>query len=569
MSGGDAVPLEQRLLIISAPGFEDVLPPFLAQRAAAGWSIRSVVIGQQRVLAESESLASEPGARRTRISSVLPAEALRKMIRRQYESDATWPSHLLLVGDTDTIPAWPGHGAYRPDTDLYYACMDGEDDWVPDMAYGRLPARTPEQLQIMLDRILAYEPGAGIGLEAASRAIFIASEENYRLTEGTHETVIARHLAPRQCTPARLYRHTYGATTPQVLDAINAGCGLVTFSGHGGGELWLDPRFEIADVLRLTSTTTWPLVLSFACDTGAFADFDECFAEAWLRQDAGGGAIAVLAASEDSYWEEDDVFEQCVFDALFAVEEVTLGEAVLMAKQRYLAYYGTSPETLQYFEQYNLLGDPTMQLHRLPGVSKGATLAAQRRLLQPCFEPGGTLRVEIAVEGLGEVDTPVALEERLPVGWVIVNSTWNGAELAPVFWNDVWSWDLDRPGEGEAGRLEYQARVAGSSEAWTAIAGLLVRGESVTPVDGDCEIRACGVPGLGISLAGAGFLTLRWADPEETYEVERSPSIDPGLWVTVDSQASRTEGVRQLNVPAGENAGFYRLRRREMPEGAR
>ena len=54
---------------------------------------------------------------------------------------APWQTTERPPGDT-SIPVWPGQGAYTPDTDLYYACMDGAGDWLPDMAYGRLPART-------------------------------------------------------------------------------------------------------------------------------------------------------------------------------------------------------------------------------------------------------------------------------------------------------------------------------------------------------------------------------------------------------------------------------------------
>jgi hypothetical protein len=221
------------------------------------------------------------------------------------------------VGDADTIPAWRGRGAYLPDTDLYYACMDGTNDWLPDLSVGRFPARTAQQLTNMLARSVYHETNVTMLNPFVSRAVFVASEDNYTLTENTHNYVINQYLNPRGYLAQRLYRHTYSAATGQVTDAINAGCSLLAYSGHGNALGWLDPALSVTDVWVLGNNFRCPLVVSFACDTGSFRTYDECFAEAWLRTPGNAGAVAVLAASEDTYWEEDDVFEKCVFAAIF------------------------------------------------------------------------------------------------------------------------------------------------------------------------------------------------------------------------------------------------------------
>ena len=80
--------------------------------------------------------------------------------------------------------------------------------------------------------------------------------------------------------------------------------------------------------------------------------------------------MAVVASSQDTYWEEDDVFEKCVFASVFEDGVVRLGEAVEDAKGRYLAFYGPGSKTVQYFEQYNLFGDPSLGLVVLDPTSK-------------------------------------------------------------------------------------------------------------------------------------------------------------------------------------------------------
>ncbi len=342
----------------------DTLGGFVAHKQARGWTVE--------VLDTSISGGD--------------ASAIRSHIQARYTNEISRPTHLLLVGGTDTIPAWGGKGAYLPATDLYYACMDGANDWLPDMAYGRFPARTAAQLTNMIAKTIAYENLITSQTPFVRNAVFITSQDNHAITEGTHNLVVTQHLSPLGYVSQKLYRHSYGATTALVTNTINAGCSLVAFSGHGLHQKWLDPLVLNSDVLALTNELRLPFVMSFACDTGAYRDYDESFAEAWLRT-AGSGAVAVLASSEDSYWYEDDVFEEAVFAAMFEDRETAIGEILLGAKERYLAHYGPGSETLQYFEQYNLFGDPTLQLAVL-----GDTKTSPLVLGTPAFLPDGSLQ---------------------------------------------------------------------------------------------------------------------------------------------------------------------------------
>jgi len=329
-----------RLLIVTPNQFVPLLTNFVAHKQIRGWTVELL-----------DTTATDGSA-----------SAIRSEIQARYTNAFLRPTHLLLLGDTDTIPAWNGKGSYLPATDLYYACMDGTNDWLPDMDYGRFPARTAQQLTNMIAKTIAYENSTGSQTLFVRNAAFIASEENYLITEGTHNLVVTQHLTPRGYVSQKLYRHTYGATTAMVTNSINAGCSLVAYSGHGSAQEWCDPLVSNAIVLALTNEQRLPLVMSFACDTGSYCDYDESFAEAWLRRDAPYGAVAVLASSQETYWDEDDVFEKSVFAAIFEDQEPTAGGIIMRARERYLAYYGPKPETLQYFEQYNLFGDPTLRL---------------------------------------------------------------------------------------------------------------------------------------------------------------------------------------------------------------
>ncbi|MGH7162551.1 MAG: C25 family cysteine peptidase, partial [Planctomycetota bacterium] len=76
---------------------------------------------------------------------------------------------ILLLGDTGQVPcAWFDAEIIqryeddpRASTDNPYADLDG--DSLPDVAIGRLPARTPQEARELLARAVAYEKDADFG----------------------------------------------------------------------------------------------------------------------------------------------------------------------------------------------------------------------------------------------------------------------------------------------------------------------------------------------------------------------------------------------------------------------
>jgi len=272
------------------------------------------------------------------------------------------PDYILLVGDTDTIPHWVGGGAGTPDTDLPYSCMDGGDDWYPDLAIGRFPVRSTAQLSAIVDKTLYFEDGVFSDPAYKMRSVFMASTDNYSISEGTHNWVIDNYMDPNGYTSDKLYTYTYGATTQDTRDSFNDGRFFGIYSGHGGTTSWADgPVFSQSDVNNLTNANEYPVVFSFACITGSYV-MDECFTETWIRaQDK--GAVGIYGSSVNSYWTEDDVLEKRLFDSIFDEGDDVpprLAPVWNDTRMRYLGQMGSGSTTRRYFEMYNLLGDPAL-----------------------------------------------------------------------------------------------------------------------------------------------------------------------------------------------------------------
>jgi len=337
------------------------------------------------------------------------------------------PDYILLVGDTNTIPTWTGGGEGSPSTDLPYACMDGSSDWYPDIAIGRFPVRSTGDVADIVDKTLDFENGVFADQDYLARAVFMASEDNYTVSEGTHNWVISNYMVPNGIASDKLYCHTYGATTSQTRNAFNNGRLFGIYSGHGGTYSWADgPAFSQSDVNGLTNNDMYAFVCSFACITGTFTA-TECFTETWILA-PDKGSIAIYGSSVNSYWTEDDVLEKKVFVSLYddGIREVSpCWQAALM---HYLNDMGAGSTTRRYFEMYNLMGDPSLYLP-IPGGGTGLAVTPSSDLASsgPAGGPFTPNSKAYTLENLN--DTGINYTVSKGQVWVSLDDT--GGYLAP------------------------------------------------------------------------------------------------------------------------------------------
>lgn len=323
-------------LVIVADAFADQMEEFNLAKTSQGFKVNT--------------WTAAPGVTTSQIAN---------FIASQWADPLNTPDYILLVGDTNTIPNWTGGGDGTPPTDLPYTCMDGAGDWFPDIAIGRFPVRSAAQLAAVIDKTLYFENGPLSDPSYLSRAVFMASEDNYSVSEGTHDYCIANYMEPNNFEYEKLYSHTYNATTQQSRDAFNSGRIFGIYSGHGSETSWADgPVFTQGDVNGLLNANMYPFVCSFACVTGNYT-MTECFCETWVLA-PNKGAAAIWGSSVNSYWTEDDVLQKTLFSVFYDDYIRELGPAFNQTRVRYAAQMGSNETTRRYFEMYNLLGDPSL-----------------------------------------------------------------------------------------------------------------------------------------------------------------------------------------------------------------
>jgi hypothetical protein len=284
-------------------------------------------------------------------------ENIKAYIQNAYDTWTVPPAFVLLVGDTGLIDYWVGVGTNNPATDLYYVTMDGSEDWVPDIWIGRFSCTAEAQVTNLVDKTVDYETWNLLsGTAWTKKAVFMASNDNYTVTEGTHNYVISTYLDPRGYASDKLY-YNKGATTQDVRDAFNDGRALGIYSGHGAVNYWADgPPFYASDVNGLTNTDMLPLVHSYSCVTGEYES--ACFAETWTNA-TDKGALVFWGSSVTSYWNEDDVLEKGSFKAIFDEGYTWAGGISHRALYWLYDHYSGLGDTRRYFEMYNVFGDPS------------------------------------------------------------------------------------------------------------------------------------------------------------------------------------------------------------------
>lgn len=238
-----------------------------------------------------------------------------------------------------------------------YAAVNGEDI-LPDLSIGRLPAATVEEVQAMVEKIVAYETGES-GLERSAVVLVADNADRAGNFEANADELAATVLASKN--PDTIYLSELGpaATRSAIVQRFDAGASLVSYLGHGGIHLWADENFfNTGDVASLASQPQQPLVFTMNCLNGYFhfPYFDSLAEELVKARDK--GAIAAFSPSGLSLNAPAHRFHEALLAEVFHGSHQRLGDAVLAAQVAY-AETGALPELLSI---YHLLGDPALNL---------------------------------------------------------------------------------------------------------------------------------------------------------------------------------------------------------------
>ncbi len=347
-------PIGSTYLIITYPDFYQAVQELATYRQSQGE--RVIVITTEEIYRQFTFESDK-------------AEAIHAFLRQAYHQWTPPPTYVLLVGDAsddptglpDLLPAKyldaPIVG--KSPADYEYAKVSGDDD-DPDLRIGRIPARTVEEVKIVIDKIKQYEQSPPN--EAwKQRVILVAHDQSEEFRQEIESLATFLPITTQAIT-----MYTYSPTV-SVADEINQGALLLSYSGHGAKRVWGKWQneyriFENDDVDKLTNGYQLPFVTISTCLSGMFSDSagdkPPTIAERLLFW-SNGGAISVWATSALGFPTPNRILHEELYRAMFAKGEMTLGTATLTAMREAKHRH---PEMATFFANYNYFGDPALRL---------------------------------------------------------------------------------------------------------------------------------------------------------------------------------------------------------------
>ncbi len=267
---------------------------------------------------------------------------------------------VLLVGDSFQITAPSSAGGA---SDPSYGMLSGSDHY-PEIIIGRFSAESGTHVDTQVERTIAYEEDAATQEDWYMRAIGIGSAEGAGIgddgeADWEHQNNIRADLLAYGYTQVDQV-YDPGATSAQISSGVNAGRGLINYTGHGSTTAWSTTGFNNTNVNALINTGTLPWIVSVACVNGEY-DGPTCFAEAWLRATSGGdpsGAILAYMSSINQSWAEPMSAQDEIVDLFCAEQYRCCGVLCMAGSCLMIDEYGGVGEDMM--DTWIIFGDPTL-----------------------------------------------------------------------------------------------------------------------------------------------------------------------------------------------------------------
>jgi len=296
-------------------------------------------------------------------------EAIPALVRRAATTWAEAPRLLLLAGnghydyletmgtETNFLPPLlrqNGDGLFAADELL----ADAGGDERPDVAVGRLPACSAEELAAMIAKIEAYE--ADFGAAWQNQLAFANDKADAAGNFAASVAQFTNRVQNPFAVSARIDLDTtaIAAARAALFAAFDAGAGVVHYSGHGTSVKWNSlGLLTTADVEAMTNART-PFVASLCCLAGHFeAPAVNSLAER-LMQRPQAGAVAVWASSALPLNAPATDLGDAFYRGALQDRAGPLGRVLLQGRRSLPGDLFTRDS----YATYNLLGDPALRL---------------------------------------------------------------------------------------------------------------------------------------------------------------------------------------------------------------
>ncbi len=257
-------------------------------------------------------------------------------------------------------------------TDDYFVMLDADEsvyNGAIDLGIGRIPAKTPYEAQLVVDKVKRYyEPEAlgdwrniicFIGDDGDSGLHMRQSEDIADLVNANHGEFISDKIYfdafVRQVTPA-------GNRYPDVNAAINRrvkdGVLILNYTGHANERFLAHEHvLDVSDINSWSNTNQLPIFVTATCEFSRF-DADDTSAGEYVLLNPNGGGIGLFSTTRVVYasanFRLSKSFYNFIFEQNSEGEHYRMGDVMRLAKTN----IGSSANK----RNFTLLADPALKL---------------------------------------------------------------------------------------------------------------------------------------------------------------------------------------------------------------
>ena len=289
--------------------------------------------------------------------------------------------------DESFIPVYETERSLHPiesfPSDDYYALLDDQEggSWrgALDIAVGRIPVRTLDEANIVVNKIINYETDQKYLGDWRVNVLFVADDEDSnRHINSADDIAETTKVTYPIFNINKVYLDAYeqentpgGVFNFKAKEALNQnlfkGQLVVNYIGHGGANGWAQERvLQKEDIDKWNNLERLPLLITATCSFAGYDDPRRISAGEYTITHPTGGSIALFTTVRAVYANSNERLTRSVFDHVF--EPVngrmpTIGEILIASKNANAAdTAGTNAR------KFTLLGDPALRL-AIPGYS--------------------------------------------------------------------------------------------------------------------------------------------------------------------------------------------------------
>jgi len=316
--------------------------------------------------------------------------AIRNMMKMFNDrSSGSTKMYLLLLGDgsydnksvssinTNFILTYQSDNSLVPVesfvTDDYFGLLDdGESltDGFLDIGIGRIPVKTPEEAQDVVNKIIQYYIPSGFG-SWRNRISFIADDGNDNIhmiqAESMAELVdttfpsmniskIFLDAFPQEDGPSGQRSQM---TTEAIHNTLERGTLIFNYTGHGSETgLTAEQIITFSDILSWKNAGKLPLFMTATCEFSRFDNFMEVSGGELVLLNPAGGGIGLFTTTRLAYSTPNFILNKLFYNYIFSdtADNQRIGDVLRLTKNN----AGTTINKLN----FTLLGDPSLKLAR-------------------------------------------------------------------------------------------------------------------------------------------------------------------------------------------------------------